>query len=177
MTSMRMVLQTTVALLLVVCWTVVTSTSSRKTTRTIKSFFGAFTSSSLLILTPIQLAIPIPSHVTSIYPISQRTLAPLVLAANAKSSDTAALQRFEQAYRELQTLNDNWDNIVKDQGDNVRRKLGLVDAINTKSSLWHILHILYIYTYVCKYRHSVCTTEMSVPLVFFLYIHTKVHTG
>ena len=117
-------MQTTVVLFIILCWSVVTSTSSRKTIHTIKNFFGAFTSSSLLIITPIQLPIPISSHVSSIYPISQRTLAPLVLEANAKSSDTAALQRFEQAYRELQTLNDNWDNIVKDQGDNVRRKLG-----------------------------------------------------
>lgn len=49
----------------------------------------------------------------------------------AKVDDPKAMQRWQDAYTELQNLDKNWDKIVNDNrsgtnGDNIRRKLGTV---------------------------------------------------
>ena len=46
--------------------------------------------------------------------------------SNAAISDPTSIARFRQGYQDLQELDKNWDSVVKDSGDNVRRVLGTV---------------------------------------------------
>lgn len=78
----------------------------------------------VLILSPLQVQLPFTTTQTS----NPSSALVLTNEAQAKSTDTASLGRFDLALKELQTLDRNWDSIVKDQGDNVRRKLGTVYA-------------------------------------------------
>ena len=47
------------------------------------------------------------------------------IIVSAKTSDLRSIDRFQNAYTELISLDKNWDKIVKD-GDSVRRRLGTV---------------------------------------------------
>jgi hypothetical protein len=44
----------------------------------------------------------------------------------AKVNDPESLSRFAQGYEELQSLDRDWDKIVLNNGDNIRRRLGTV---------------------------------------------------
>ena len=46
--------------------------------------------------------------------------------SGAAISDPTSIARFRQGYQDLQELDKNWDSVVKDSGDNVRRVLGTV---------------------------------------------------
>ena len=47
-------------------------------------------------------------------------------SVSAAVTDDINVTRFKSAFNELQNLDDNWNVVVKDQGDNIRRKLGTV---------------------------------------------------
>ena len=49
--------------------------------------------------------------------------------------DPASISRFRQGYEDLQELDKNWDSVVKDSGDNIRRVLGTVYANPCSSPL------------------------------------------
>lgn len=49
-----------------------------------------------------------------------------VPVSNAAVTDEASINRFRKMYTELKELDENWDSIVKGEGDNVRRRLGTV---------------------------------------------------
>lgn len=46
--------------------------------------------------------------------------------SEAAVDDPKSIARFRQGYQDLQDLDKNWDTVVKDSGDNVRRVLGTV---------------------------------------------------
>lgn len=46
----------------------------------------------------------------------------------ATINDPASVSRFKQGYDDLQSLDKNWNSVVKDSGDNIRRVLGTVYA-------------------------------------------------
>ena len=48
--------------------------------------------------------------------------------SEAAINDPTGIARFKQGYKDLQDLDKNWDSVVKDSGDNVRRVLGTVYA-------------------------------------------------
>ena len=60
------------------------------------------------------------------------TLVPSILVSSASSAeviiDPVAADRFRAALRTLQTLDEQWDSLVRGQGDNVRRQLGRYDG-------------------------------------------------
>jgi hypothetical protein len=49
--------------------------------------------------------------------------------------DSASISRFRKGYEDLQDLDKNWDTVVKDSGDNIRRVLGTVYANPCSSPL------------------------------------------
>ena len=46
--------------------------------------------------------------------------------SDAAITDPTSIARFRQGYTDLQDLDKNWDTVVKDSGDNIRRVLGTV---------------------------------------------------
>lgn len=49
--------------------------------------------------------------------------------------DPVSISRFRKGYEDLQELDKNWDSVVKDSGDNIRRVLGTVYANPCSSPL------------------------------------------
>eukprot|EP01035_Chromulina_nebulosa_P028570 gene28570-37745_t len=104
----------------------------------------------------IAMAGPLPSF-AAFPPTSSSSSMPSLLVSSSSETivDPAAADRFRAALRTLQTLDEQWDSLVRGQGDNVRRQLGrFPESIR--------LHDRYLHD------HKIHLTRSSRPFQYFL---------